>query len=143
MFIGEHRHNLDEKGRLQVPVKWRAALAGGAVVTKGFDGSLKCYPALAWEQIATDLANLPQSKPEVRAYVRQTLAGAVDVELDKLGRVVLPAYLRTYAHVTKPVVLAGLHDHLEIWDGAAWEKYVAAVDPQDPEISAALQELGI
>jgi len=128
---------------LQIPVKWRLALGGGAVITKGFDGSLKCYPTAVWQEIAANLAQLPQSQPQVRAYVRQTLAGAVDVELDKLGRVVIPAYLREYAALNKAVVVAGLHDHLEVWDATAWERYVAAVDPQSPELSAALQELGI
>jgi MraZ protein len=143
MFIGEHRHNLDEKGRLQIPVKWRPALAEGAVITKGFDGSLKCYPHKAWEDIAANLANLPQSQPAVRAHVRQVLAGAVDVELDKLGRVVIPAYLREYAKLSKQVVAAGLHDHVELWDNDTWEGYVSSIDPQSPELSEALRELGL
>jgi len=143
MFIGEHRHSIDDKGRLQVPVKWRSKLAEGAVITRGFDGSLKFYPASVWEGIAEQLASLPQSQPQARAYVRQTLAGAVDMELDKLGRVVLPAYLRQYAGVKKQVVLAGLHDHIEIWDEAAWEKYVSDIDPNSAEFSGALSDMGV
>jgi len=143
MFIGEHRHNLDEKGRLQVPSSWRAKLAEGAVVTKGFAGSLKLYPLVQWQQIAARLAELPQSDPNARAYVRQTLAGAMDVELDKLGRCVLPAYLRQYANLTKATVLAGLHDHIELWDATSWDAYVAGADASSEARSEALQTYGI
>lgn len=144
MFIGEHRHSIDEKGRLQVPAKWRSRLAAeGAVITKGFDGSLNLYPLPIWEEIAEKLAALPQSQPEARAYARQVLAGAVDVELDKLGRIVVPQYLRSHGQLTKQVVLAGLHDHVEIWDEKAWEKYMGSVDQNDPTFNQVLQELGI
>jgi MraZ protein len=143
MFIGEYRHSIDEKGRLQIPVKWRSKLADGAVVTKGFDGSLKCYPIEVWAEIAAKLASLPQSQPEARAYVRQTLAGAVDVQLDKLGRVVLPPYLRTFATLRKQVVLAGLHDHLEVWDEESWSQYLTTVDADSNAASEALREMGI
>ena len=144
MFIGEHHHSIDDKGRVQIPAKWRSKLAvGGAVVTKGFDGSLKCYPADVWQEIANRLSELPQSQPSVRAYVRQTLAGAVDVELDKLGRIVLPGLLRQFAGLKKQVVLAGLQDHLELWDQETWEKYLTTVDQTSPEFGQALQEMGI
>ena len=143
MFIGEFHHNVDEKGRVQVPVKWRSKLAGGAVVTKGFDGSLKCYPSAVWQEIANRLAELPQSQPSVRAYVRQTLAGAVDVELDKLGRIVLPAFLRQFANLKKQVVLAGLHDHLELWDQETWGTYITSIDQASPEFGQALEDMGI
>lgn len=143
MFIGEYHHNVDEKGRVQVPVKWRSRLAEGAVVTKGFDGSLKCYPSAVWQEIANRLAELPQSQPNVRAYVRQTLAGAVDVELDKLGRIVLPGLLRQFAGLKKPVVMAGLHDHFELWDQGTWDRYISAIDQTDPGFGQTLQDMGI
>ena len=143
MFIGEYRHTIDEKGRVQVPAKWRSKLAEGAVVTKGFDGSLTVYPLSAWSEIAAKLAALPQSQPQARAFVRQTLAGAVDVEIDKLGRVLLPTYLREYAQLSKNVVVAGLHDHAEIWDETRWNTYVAAIDQEDPTFSETLTEFGI
>ncbi|MBU6389015.1 division/cell wall cluster transcriptional repressor MraZ [Patescibacteria group bacterium] len=143
MFIGEYHHSVDEKGRLQVPVKWRSKLAEGAVLTKGFDGSLKFYPTAVWEGIASRLAILPQSQPQARAYIRQTLAGAVDLEVDKLGRVLLPPYLREYAGIVKQVVLAGLHDHIELWDEAAWNTYLSTIDQESPAFSQTLKEMGI
>jgi MraZ protein len=143
VFIGEHRHSIDEKGRLQVPVKWRSKLAEGAVVTKGFDGSLKFYPLSQWQDIAEKLAKLPQSQPESRAYVRQTLAGAVDVELDKLGRLVIPGYLREYASLGKQAVLAGLYDHVEIWSERRWEDYQGGIDRDSESFTQTLKEIGV
>jgi MraZ protein len=143
MFIGEHRHSIDDKGRLQLPVKWRSQLAEGAVVTKGFDGSLKVYPTALWGTIAERLSVLPQSQPAGRAFVRQTLAGAVDCELDKQGRFVIPSYLRQFAGLGKEVVLAGLADHLELWDSATWKQYQDGIDPTSEEYAATLKEIGI
>ena len=143
MFIGEHHHSIDEKGRVQVPAKWRSKLAEGAVVTKGFDGSLNLYPLSEWSEIAQKLAALPQSQPSVRAYVRQTLAAAVDVELDKLGRIVIPPLLKGFANLKKAVVLAGLHDHIELWDTSGWDRYVNSIDGNSPELAATLQNLGL
>jgi len=143
MFIGEYHHNMDEKGRVQVPAKWRSKLADGAVVTKGFDGSLKCYPVAVWQDIAARLAELPQSQPNVRAYIRQTLAGAVDVELDKLGRIVLPGILRQFGGLKKQVILAGLHDHFELWDQQVWDAYINSIDQADPAFGQTLQDMGI
>lgn len=144
MFIGEYRHNLDQKGRLQIPVKWRSKLAAeGAVITKGFDGSLKLYPLPVWQEIAEKLASLPQSQPQTRAYVRQTLAGAVDVEIDKLGRILVPPYLREFAELSKEGVLAGLHDHIELWNDKNWTNYIESIDRNSPEFSQTLTEMGI
>lgn len=143
MFIGEHQHSIDEKGRLQLPVKWRSQLAAGAVITKGFDGSLKFYPLAEWEAIAEKLAALPQSQPSSRAYVRQTLAGAVDVQLDRLGRVLVPGYLREFASLGKATVLAGLFDHIEVWNADAWKKYQAGIDQDTDEFRTTLKEIGI
>ena len=143
MFIGEHQHSIDDKGRLQVPVKWRSKLAEGAVITKGFDGSLKFYPLQEWQEIAEKLSKLPQSESSARAYVRQTLAGAVDVELDKLGRVMVPSYLRQYAHLEKQVTLAGLHSHIEVWDSAVWNRYQSGIDQDSEQFTQVLKEIGI
>lgn len=143
MFIGEHRHSIDEKGRLQVPAKWRGQLAGGAVVTKGFDGSLKLYPVALWEELAANLSKLPQSQPASRAFVRQTLAGAVDLEPDKLGRFVIPQFLRQFASLGKETLLAGLADHIEIWDVKAWEQYQSKIDPTASDYIQTLTDIGI
>jgi MraZ protein len=144
MFIGQHQHSIDEKGRLQLPVKWRSKLAdSGAVITKGFDGSLTVYPMAIWQGIAEKLAALPQSQREVRAYVRLILASAVDVELDNSGRVIIPQYLRQYAHLGKQTILAGLNDRIEVWDSQTWESYQQNIDQESTDFQETLTELGI
>jgi MraZ protein len=143
MFIGEHHHNLDEKSRLQVPAKWRSEVAAGAVIAKGYDGSLTLYPLAAWEAIAAKLAALPQSRPEVRAYVRQTLASAVDVQLDASGRFVVPPQAREAATLSKEAVLVGLIDHIEIWSAAAWKRAQESDAMSHPELAETLEAFGL
>jgi MraZ protein len=123
MFIGEFHHTLDEKGRLAVPVKFRAELAAGSVVTRGLDRSLFLYPKAAWETLAAKLAAFPLGQADTRAFARLMLAGAMDVDFDGQGRVTLPEYLRIFAGLKKKVIVAGLYDRLEIWDEDNWNKY--------------------
>lgn len=143
MFIGEYKHNIDEKGRLAIPVKFRSDLAKGAVVTRGLDTSLFLFPKEEWDKLAEKLASLPLGQSNSRAIARLMLAGAMDVEMDKQGRVVLPEYLRTYAGMKKQVVLAGLYNRLEIWEQKKWEEYKAATEKDAEEIAETLGELGI
>src|SRR3989339_1572968 len=123
MFIGEYKHTLDDKGRIAIPSKFRKALAKGAVVTRGLDTSLFLFPKEEWDKLAQKLASLPLWQSNSRAFARLMLAGAMDVALDKQGRVVLPEYLRAYAVMKKNVVVAGLFTRLELWDEAKWETY--------------------
>jgi len=143
MFIGEYQHNIDDKGRLAVPTKFRQDLLKGAVVTRGLDHCLFVYMAKAWKEMAEKLATLPISQSKSRAFARLMLAGAMDVQLDRQGRIVLPEYLREYATMKKKVVVAGLYDRLEIWDDAAWTKYKTATEKDSNEIAEALGELGV
>ena len=143
MFIGEYRHSIDQKGRLAVPVKFRKALELGAIVTRGLDGCLYLYPAEAWNVVAEKLAKLPMSQSNSRAFARLMLAGAMDVVLDKQGRIVLPDYLRNYATIGKDVVVAGLYDRLELWDKATWETYKKRTEKDSGEIAETLGALGV
>lgn len=143
MFIGEYQHSLDEKGRLAVPVKFRKDLAKGAVVTKGLDNCLYVYTNKEWEQLAKKLAALPISKANTRAFSRLMLAGAMDVSLDKQGRVILPEYLREYAQLSKRVIVTGLYNHLEIWDEEQWKKYKLSTEKDSSTIAEALEGLDV
>lgn len=143
MFIGEYHHALDEKGRVQVPVKFRVDLAKGAVVTRGLDSCLFIYTKKEWEILAEKLSRLPISKANTRAFSRLMLAGAMELEIDKQGRVVLPEYLRRYANLKKMVVVTGLYSRLELWDKAAWERYRSGTERQSGDIAEALNELGV
>ena len=143
MFIGEYHHNIDDKGRLALPVKFRNDLAKGAVVTRGLDNCLFVYTNKEWQKMAGKLASLPISKANTRAFARLMLAGAMDVSLDKQGRVVLPDYLRKYAKTNKKVVITGLYNRLEIWDEAAWDKYKTNTEQNSGDIAEALGELEV
>lgn len=143
MFIGEYSHNLDDKGRLAVPSKFRGDLITGAVVTRGLDDCLFLYTKEEWEKLAEKLASLPISQKNTRAFARLMLAGAMDVELDKQGRVVLPDYLREYASLDKKVVVTGLYSRLEIWDEDKWKEYKKDTEKDSGDIAEALGELGV
>ena len=143
MFIGEYNHNLDEKNRLAIPAKFRAVLAKGAVVTRGLDSCLFLYSKTAWQELADKLAKLPISQSNTRAFSRLMLAGAMDVVLDKQGRIILPDYLKQYASLKKKVVITGLMNRLEIWDEETWEKYKANTEKNSGDIAEALGELGV
>ena len=143
MFIGEYKHQIDDKGRLAIPVKFRPDLAAGAVVTRGLDSSLFLFPKEEWGKLASKLADLPLGQSNSRAFARLMLAGAMDVELDKQGRVILPEYLRQYAGMRKSIVLAGLYTRLELWDADAWEAYKKATDADASAIAEKLGEMGL
>jgi MraZ protein len=143
MFIGEYSHNLDDKGRLAIPIKFRAELKKGAVVTRGLDNCLFLYTKTEWEQLAQKLSALPISQANSRAFARLMLAGAMDIELDKQGRVVLPEYLRSFASLKKGVVLAGLYNRLELWDEVIWKKYKELTESESGSIAEKMAELGV
>ncbi|MFA7169862.1 MAG: division/cell wall cluster transcriptional repressor MraZ [Candidatus Paceibacterota bacterium] len=143
MFIGEYNHNLDEKGRLAIPVKFREELKGGAVVTKGLDGCLFLYPISEWKILADKLSRLPINQANTRAFARLMLAGAMDVSLDKQGRVIVPDYLRKYINLSKKVIINGLYNRLEIWSEDTWEEYKKKTEADSGEIAEQLGEIGI
>ncbi len=143
MFIGEFHHSLDEKGRLAIPIKFRVPLSGGAVVTRGLDHSLFLYPKQEWEVLAAKIAALPMSQADTRAFARLMLAGAMEVDIDKSGRILLPDYLRQYAGLSKDVVVAGLYNRLEIWDAASWQTYAQQTQSEGNSIAERLIGLGV
>ncbi len=143
MFIGEYYHSLDEKGRLAIPVKFRSAFRNGAVVTRGLDNCLFVYPQKDWLALADRLAKLPISKANTRAFARMMLAGAMELDIDKQGRVVMPDYLRTFATLKKNVVVTGLYNRLEIWDQTRWNQYRKGTEGKSTDIAEALGDLGV
>ena len=143
MFIGEYNHNLDEKGRLAVPVKFRNDLKKGAVVTKGLDGCLFLYTMNEWKILAEKLSKLPISQSGTRAFARLMLAGAMDTQIDKQGRIVVPDYLRKYAGMKKKIIISGLYNRLDIWDENSWEKYKRKTEKESEDIAEKLGELGV
>lgn len=143
MFIGEFTYNLDDKGRISIPKKFRNDLDGGVVVTRGFDNCLFLYTKKEWEKLAEKLSALPFYQANSRAFSRLMLAGAMDVDMDKQGRVMLPEYLRRFADLKKSVVVAGLYNRLEIWDEKIWSEYKQKTESQSSEIAEQMGALGV
>ena len=143
MFIGEYTHNLDSKGRIAMPVKFRNKLAGGAIITRGLDRCLFVFGNKDWEVLAQKLIALPLSQANSRAFSRLMLAGAMDVEIDKQGRILIPDYLREYAGLKKETIFAGLYNRIEIWESENWKQYKTKTESQSDEIAEKLSELGI
>jgi len=139
MFIGEYNYNLDDKGRLAVPVKFREKIKKGAIVTRGLDNCLFLYAKEEWEKIVEKLSNLPVSQSKARAFSRLMLAGAMEVDCDSQGRINLPDYLRKFAKLDKKTVIAGLFNRLEIWDEKFWEDYKKRVEKDSNEIAEELE----
>ncbi len=115
MFIGEYNGTIDDKARINIPAKFRSSLKNQVVVTRGLDNSLVLYTLDEWKKLAEKLASLPISTANTRAFSRLMLAGAMDCEIDKQGRIVLPGYLKQYAKIGKKLVFAGMYSRIEIW----------------------------
>jgi len=143
MFLGEYNHNLDVKGRMAIPAKFRTKLNAGAIITKGLEHCLFIFDLKDWETLAQKLIALPIAQANARAFSRLMLAGAMDVELDGQGRILIPDYLRKYADLKKQVVVAGLYNRIEIWDNDAWKQYKTKTETASDEIAEKLGELGI
>jgi transcriptional regulator MraZ len=129
MLLGEYEHTIDDKNRLTLPAKFREELAGGVVVTRGMDGCLYAYPAADWrERFSARVAGLDPLEPDSRKLQRHFFSGASEAELDKQGRIMIPGPLLKYAGLSRDVVVAGVSDHLEIWDREAWRRELDEVE---------------
>ena len=143
MLLGEYKHNLDTKGRMAIPAKFRDKLSAGAIITRGIDNCLFVFANAEWEKLAEKLIALPLAQANSRAFVRLMLAGATDVTVDSQGRILIPDYLRKYAGLKKATVVAGLYNRIEVWDEAAWTTYKTKAETSSEEIAEKLGELGI
>ena len=143
MFLGEFEHSLDDKGRLAVPARFRPELGQGLVLTRGLDRCLFAWPLAEWRSVAEKLGRLSLMHGEARRLQRLLFAGAVDTQLDRLGRVLVPGVLRTYAGLQDAVVVAGVLNRIEIWDRVEWAAERAAAEEQSAELAEHLSELGL
>ena len=143
MLIGEYKHTIDPKKRLSMPAKFRKELGKGAVITRGLDNCLFVFPSAYWQQLAERLGNMPLVQQDSRAFARLLLSGAMEVDFDSLGRILIPEYLKSYASLEKTVVVAGLYNRLEIWNENRWENYKTNLEKNSDSIAEKLRELGI
>jgi MraZ protein len=139
MLLGEYEHTLDDKNRITLPAKFRAAFAAGVVVTRGMDGCLYAYRQEDWDKLVDSrLAGLDPLSKEGRRMQRFFFSGAAEAELDKQGRVMIPAALIEHAGLGRNIVVAGVRDHLELWDGAAWRKEMKEVEGSAEDVAERL-----
>jgi len=142
VFTGEYRHAIDGKGRIAVPVRFRAELETGAFVSRWVDSCLAVFPREAWDQLAARVAGLPISDAGARTFSRFVFSGAFEIELDRQGRAVVPAGLREFAALEGEAVVVGARDHIELWRPSRWADYSAAMNSPDV-LASHLAGLGI
>ena len=143
MFIGEYEHNLDTKGRVTMPAKLREDIGDTFIVTKGLDGCLFAYSTVEWNNFEEKLKSLPLTNKNARDFVRFFLSGAIECEIDKQGRFLIPNNLRTYAKLEKEVVIIGVGTRIEIWNKDEWTKYSSDENISADEIAENMTMLGI
>lgn len=143
MLIGEYKHTLDSKKRLAVPAKMRKDVGEKAILTRGLDNCLSLYPLAEWQKITDKLALLPMGQGDTRNFSRLMLSGAVEVELDQLGRILIPDYLKNFAGLRQEIVIVGVNNRLEIWDEERWNNYKTEVEKNTDMIAEKLGELGL
>jgi len=139
MLLGEFEHTIDDKNRLTLPAKFRQALSGGLVITRGMDGCLYCYSEADWQRLVESrLAGLDPLSKEGRLMHRYFFSGASEAEPDKQGRVMLPATLTKSAGIDRDVIVAGVGDRLEIWDRAAWRDHLKELEGSAEDVAERL-----
>ncbi|MCL6430321.1 MAG: division/cell wall cluster transcriptional repressor MraZ [Anaerolineae bacterium] len=143
MFLGHYVHAIDDKGRLTLPAKFRPGLEAGVVVTLGLDGCLFVFPRATWEALAARIEALPITNPDARTFARLMFANADDMELDRQGRILIPAFLRSYAKLETDVIVTGLHSRIELWNPTQWQALQATALERSALIAEHLKELGI
>ncbi len=143
MLIGEYRHTLDDKKRLQVPANYRKELGKKVVLTRGLDSCLFLYPSGEWQKIGEKLATLSMGQADTRSFNRFMFAGAVEAEIDNLGRVLIPDFLKKFAGLGSKVVLAGVNDRVEIWDEQRWLDHTGQVEREADRLAEKLGEIGV
>ena len=122
MFIGEYTHTVDEKYRFSLPAKFRKALGSKVVVTRGKDHCLFLYPHKTWLQISEEVSKLGHVETDPR-FARFTFSGASEIEIDSIGRILIPEFLRAFAGLKSTLVITGVHDRVEIWNDKRWAAY--------------------
>ncbi len=143
MFKGQYNHTVDAKGRLIVPAKFREQLGDEFVVTKGLDGCLYAYSLEEWANFETRFRDMPLTTKDARRATRFFFAGASTCEVDRQGRILIPAVLRQYAGLQKDVVLAGVLDHIEIWSAEHWYADCEYSEEEMDEVAEHIYEMGL
>ncbi len=143
MIIGEYKHSIDEKNRISLPSKFRKGFGNKVVVTRGLDNCLFMYPVKEWEKISEKLSELGMGQADTRGFNRFMLAGAVEVSIDTIGRILIPDFLRDFAKIKSKVVFAGVGNRVEIWNDKRWDEYKKKIEKQADIMAEKLGEIGV
>jgi MraZ protein len=143
MLIGEYIHTLDPKKRLSLPAKFRKEFGKRIVMTRGLDNCLFVYSLKEWEKISEKLGELSIGQADTRGFNRFMLSGAIEVDVDSVGRILVPDFLKEFAKLKTRVVLAGIHNRVEIWDEKEWAAYKKRIEKQADQLAEKLGELGV
>jgi MraZ protein len=142
MLIGEYKHTLDPKKRISLPAKFRKEIGRKIVITHGLDNCLFVYPMKGWLKLTEALAKLPLVRERARRFNRFMLGGAVEVDVDSIGRVLIPDFLKDFAGLKESVIVAGVNDRLEIWDESRWVEYKKQSEKEADSLAEALGDIG-
>lgn len=143
MFTGEYQHTLDSKGRVIIPSRLRDGLGDSFVITRGLDQCLFVYPSSEWVRLEQKMKQLPFTKKDSRAFTRLFFSGAMEVEADKQGRVLIPQNLREYASIEKDVMFIGVSNRVEVWSEDAWRNYFGEANDNYEELAEKLVDFDI
>jgi len=139
VFLGQYEHSLDQRGRVAIPAKFRDAFQEGLVLARGFDTCILVYPVAEWQRMSDKLAALPMTRSNSRRINRATFSNAFDSELDRQGRVLLPAPLREYSQIKDAVVIVGVYNYVEIWSKELWATEKALMEQQAWQTAEAVE----
>ena len=142
LLIGEYLHSLDEKKRISLPTNFRAALGKKVIITRGLDNCLYIYSRTSWEKIAQKLQSLSIADADTRGFSRFMLSGAAEVDVDGVGRILIPDHQKTYANLKKNVVFTGVSDRVEVWNAERWNTYKNRIDKRAQQMAKKLGEIG-
>lgn len=143
MLIGEYRHTLDDKNRLSLPAKFRKEMGKKIIITRGLDRCLFVYPVQEWKKFSEKLAALSIGSTEGRAFSRAMLGGATEIDIDASGRMLVPEHLKGYASLGAKVVVAGIHNRIELWNEEVWTTYTTGVEDQANVLAQKLADIGM
>lgn len=131
MFIGEYIYSIDDKKRVVLPPKFRQTLGEKVVITKGYEGCVTLYPLKEWEVEAKRISAMPREDANVRMLARKVLGEARDIDVDSMGRIIIPEELRKHAGLEKRIVMTGLYDRIEIWNEKKWNEYKSKTEDNE------------
>ncbi|PIQ69140.1 MAG: division/cell wall cluster transcriptional repressor MraZ [Candidatus Taylorbacteria bacterium CG11_big_fil_rev_8_21_14_0_20_46_11] len=143
MLIGEYTHTIDGKNRLSLPAKFRSEMGKKVVVTPGLDGCLFVFTLKQWKEISEKLGSSSLLQGDTRSFNRYMLGGASEAEVDSIGRVLIPDFLRTRANLTEKVAVVGVQSRVELWDEKQWQEYKKGVEKQADTLAEKLGSVGV